>query len=164
MRAGEIEPPLTLSRSSRLHSLAMLILLTALTLGSWWIIDAEVITRYPSLVVRLVGWFGTLFFGFGALTTMAELFVPTRLQINPDGFSYKSLWRRWHVRWEDIDQINVRTSFGTRNVVWRTNAWDRSTKMFDHDGVLPNGWTSSADDLCNDLIAAKIRYENDNLR
>ncbi|MBS7670940.1 STM3941 family protein [Croceicoccus gelatinilyticus] len=163
MNAEQIDPPTVLSRSSRLKSLILLILCIIITLGCLWLVTAAAPTRYPTLVTDLVGWVGSLFFGVGSLIPLADLLVPAHLRINRDGFSYNSLWRHWHVRWDDIELIDVRTQFGTRNVIWRRKTRGQTTRIFDHDGVLPGGWTHTADELCDELINAKVRYDKHQL-
>jgi len=93
---------------------------------------------------------------------MISFFVPARLWIDNEGFSFKQAWRKKaRYRWDEIDRFWLLHQRGSRMVVWanKRSPGGITKAVVDCDGWLPGGWAISPEELENELTAKKDAYE-----
>jgi hypothetical protein len=113
-------------------------------------------------VQHAIGWLTIIFAVPMSIAWLASFFVPARLWIDHDGFSFETVWRKRTLRrWKDIDRLWVLHQRGSSLVVWTNKCPTRGiTKtFFGCDEWLPPGWTLSAEEIEGELNVAKERYE-----
>lgn len=153
--------PMHLCRTARWKAaLGVLGSITFIWIG-WVLINGTGTARYTASFQHLIGWVCIVFFGLLGLNWLIAFFVPDRLVVEGDGFSFKRSWGSTkHYRWDDIDRITILRQPGGASVVWTNTEPSRgiTRAMFGYDGSLPGGLTMPPIRLAEELQSAKERY------
>lgn len=104
----------------------------------------------------LLGWFEILFFGLCLLAGLAQLHPGcSYLQLDREGFTLCSLFRRHRFRWEEIEGFYV-VFAGREMVGWKFSAGCRAVALFKLnraiagcDAALPDTYGMSAEELAS---------------
>lgn len=153
--------PMHLCRTARWKAALGVLGSVAFIWVGWVLINGTGTARYPASFQHLAGWACILCFGLCGLNGLIALFVPARLTIESDGFSFKRGWgstKRY--RWDDIDRITVLRQPGGASVVWTNTepSGGITRAMFGYDGSLPGDLTMPPARLAEELLFAKERH------
>ena len=130
--------------------------------GGWLLTKGTGTTRTSVPIQHAIGWLTIMFAIPMSIAWLVSFFIPARLWIEHDGFSFETFWRkRTILRWNDIDRLWVLHQRGSSLVVWTNKrpASGITNTFFGCDGWLPPGWTLSAGEIEGELNVAKDRYE-----
>lgn len=103
----------------------------------------------------LMGWFGILFFGIGALLFFIQLMTNIcYLKLDEEGFEERSLFKTKSFKWNEVSKFEIR-SF----------RWNKSIHFNHKDHFGKNVWksiTASYSIDCKELINLMDNYKNKN--
>lgn len=114
-----------------------------------------------------LGWLAVAFFGFGCFIAAVSLLPGSSyLELRPDGMQMSTLYRKWLVRWRDVDSFFPVMTNGQKTVGWLYNDQYRvqaiinkvSMRLTGADAGLPDTYGLTAEALSDLLNEWRLRY------
>ena len=154
------DPDVLIIRSLRSKAFFVL-LLAPIMIGA----SAFLALTHPDMVVRLLGWFGTAFFGLGLVAIAVRLFRPDVLTLTAYGFTLRDWKQTQRIRWRDVKEFFVWSAHGTGMASWllhddarRVSLMARINSPFGVDGSIGITWPHSPQQMVELLSEWKERY------
>ena len=106
----------------------------------------------------LIGWLCAVFFGLGVLMALISLLPGSSyLDLTPDGMEIRSLYRKWFVRWSDVQEFfptfvqhRPMTSWNyTKSFAGQRFGRKIASGLIGAEAILPDTYGMSAKDLSN---------------
>lgn len=116
---------------------------------------------------KTLGWLAVAFFGFGCFIALVSLLPGSSyLELRPDGMQMCTLYRKWLVRWRDVETFFPVLSNGQKTVGWLYNEQYRvqaiinkiSMRLTGADAGLPDTYGMTAEALADLLNEWRLRY------
>lgn len=120
---------------------------------------------HPDMIVRLIGWFGTAFFGLGLVAISVRLFRPDVLTLTADGFTLRDWKQTQRIRWRDVKEFFVWSVHSNRMASWtlhddarQASTMARINSPYGLDGSIGITWPHSPEQMVELLSEWKDRY------
>lgn len=154
------DPNVLVIRSLRSKAFLILLLVPVLIGACLFLALTE-----PYLGARLLGWFGTAFFGLGLVAISARLFRPDVLTLTADGFTLRDWKQTQRIRWRDVKEFFVWSAYGPGMASWilhdearRVSLMARINSPFGVDGSIGITWPHSPEQMVELLSEWKEHY------
>lgn len=122
---------------------------------------------YAAAQGKALGWLAVAFFGFGCFIALVSLLPGSNyLELRPDGMQMSTLYRKWLVRWRDVETFFPVLSNGQKTVGWLYNEPYRvqaiinkvTMRLTGADAGLPDTYGLTAEALAHLLNEWRLRY------
>ena len=154
------DPNVLVIRSLRSKAFLILLLVPILIGASLFLALTE-----PYLAVRLLGWFGTVFFALSLVAVSFRLFRPDVLTLTADGFTLRDWKQTQRIKWRDVKAFFVWSGYGSHMAAWNLHDEARRASLmasinspFGLDGSIGIMWPHPPEQMVELLSQWKERH------
>ena len=131
--------------------------------GLWMLDDPDGTGRYSAAEIQFWGYACIVFFGLCGLVGVASLVRPAEVRVGPDGVRLRTVLRRRHWAWRDIDDIGIYQVRATKMVTFNARTTGRAMSALNAavgaaNTSLPTGLSMAPERLAELLKAGKARW------